>query len=220
MTRRGLTVVAMVVLLATSTVGRAAADGDQLGLSWDGSTWTTSLAGSLFSSSDSPRLWVPGDSDSARFLVRNRSGEGAALLVSYRLDRPAHLGGPVLRVSARVGRGHWQPLADTRGWLRLDRAALATGAVAVVTVRAVFSRTSRDATQARSAPLRFRVTLSQTSAGGPTSPGGPSTRGGPAGLLPNTGTAVARWMIAAAMLCLGAGLALVARSRTREGRDE
>lgn len=225
-------VVAVAVMLGAVMLGAglapAAAAGDQLGLSRDGSVWSSTLSGTLFDRSNSPRLWVPGDAATTRFYVRDQAGERAALLVEYRHGATRLIHAPDLQVSARVGTGAWQRLAGGRDWVPLARGSLAGGAMTTVTVRAVFHWSSGNGSQGRTVPLWFRVTLSQASAPtgqtgpgstNPTGPGGTNPTS-PGGLLPNTGSAMSLWTVALAALSLGAGLALVAGSRSEAAGDE
>lgn len=225
-TRRWLRHVAVAILIGTGlavsgSVIASAQNAHQTGLSWTGTSWASSLSGELF---DSSRRWVPGDSATKSFHVRNQSNDRATLTVTARSTgdtRWVRTGD--LAVEARIGSG---------GWVGLDRladgyqstSALDAGADLGVAVRAVFDRASTNPTQGRELNLDFTATLTDAS----TSSGNPETgnpgNGNPenpeaGGELPNTGASDNRLSLILASLMIGVGLALIIGRRRSEDNE-
>ncbi|WGL50408.1 hypothetical protein P5P86_10550 [Nocardioides sp. BP30] len=209
----------------------AAADPDRLGLSWDGRTWSAALTGSLFGTSPIER-WVPGDSDTQHFYVRDQGGDAARLAVDYTMPPSALLSADDLTVTATVDAGAPVTLAPGTGWIALGGTSLGEGATSDVAVTAVFNPASTNASMHDSASVDFRVTLSQIAGpsaqtvggGGSPSHGDAGTGGsgnaakssGPGGLLPSTGAPEIAWAVGLGLFCLGGGVGIAALSRRRE----
>ena len=203
----------------------------ELELSPDGVTWAAGLPAPLF---DPAFRWVPGDSETASFYVRNQSSDAGVLNV---IMLPAQFGDLMasgdLTVSAQVDGGSFvgATSADNSHSLIVD-AAVPAGAVRKINVRIDFNPLSGNTTENRQVGLAFDVNLSQagTVVLAPTTGNGGSGSGGPKhhahhpGLLPGTGNDVSLSMILlAALLCVGgAGLALFSqrpRNATKEKED-
>jgi LPXTG-motif cell wall-anchored protein len=203
--------------------GPASAAGKKLELSSDGVTWADNLAAPLF---DPSFRWVPGDSETRSFYVRNHTGQAAVLDV---IMLPAQFGDLMksgdLTVSAQVDGGTWTGAtsADNSHFL-IANASVPGKAVRKINVRIDFSSGSTNATQDRQFGLAFDVVLSQagTVVLAPTQggAGGHGPKNHQPGLLPNTGNDVSPLtIIFGALLCaLGAGLALL--GQRREARKE
>lgn len=208
---RLVTVMAAALLLSGAVIGAASAD-DELAVSRDGQTWSDHLPGSLF---DPTSRWVPGDTRTEAFFVRNRAKDRGDLRIEARSTDPDRLlrdGDVVVRV--RIEDGPWQQLATDHS-LAVDDQTLGAGDRAKITVRASFDPTATNHTQHSSLSLDFRVTLSDATAGGDGD--GDDDEGG--GLLPDTGTEIAGWMVVLAAIAVGTGTALMRRS-SRERREE
>ena len=85
------------------------------------------------------------------------------------------------------------------------------GQVEPIDVNVEFDALSSNPTQVRSAELKFRVTLSES-----TSDGSGSNAGSGSG-LPGTGAPELRWYAAIGAMLIGVGLAFVSRRREEEG---
>lgn len=215
MIRRLLLAMVLVVLgVGFSTAAASAAD--ELSLSRDGVTWSGSLDGPLF---DPGFRWVPGDSETATFYVRNESPEAANLDVTL-------LTGPIetlidtgdLRVGISLDGGAFASATAAGEYGLVDKAPVAPGGVRQVDVRVDFDPASTNESQERRLDLRFDVVLSQdSSVAPPTGPGDGDGGGvaGPGGDLPDTGTLITPYMFVLAVLLCAAGGGLVGYSRRR-----
>ena len=142
--------------------GPASADG-RIGLSRDGSTWSQTLPGSLF---DPSIRWVPGDSRTASFFVRNQAESGASLRVDVRSgDRDQLLANDDIRLEARAHGSRWFPLQNNDISRTLTSRMLGVGESVKVDVRAVFDAASTNQSQRKSLALRSLVTLADATAG-------------------------------------------------------
>lgn len=199
-------VVALAVVSAGAAPARAA---DEVGLSLDGRSWTTDLSRPLFD----PRMrWVPGDVETRSFWVRNQGPTAASLRVAVRTSDPgALIAEDDIEIAARVRDGRWVPLTGA-GPAPDDRVLgdgpLAEGERVRVDLRARFVPWSTNRSERRTLPLVFVVRLSQA---------GPDGGDGP---LPDTGSAVAPWLLwlGGALVTGGVG-AVLAATRRREARD-
>lgn len=202
------TATALVVLLP----GQSHAE-NELDLSRDGRTWTSTIDAPLF---DQSMRWVPGDSESARFYVRGRGGTPGDLtvdVVSTTSDRLLQSGD--LRITARGGGGDWTPV-DAAGTQRLlTTPNIPDGAVVPVTVTATFDADATNTTELRATRLRFRVSLAESIP----EPEGPRRSGeaDDTGVLPDTGGPVL-WLAVAGTLLAGTGASLVSRRDVRPSR--
>lgn len=209
MTSRLVLLVAMAVTLvaAGATAARAA---DELGLSIDGVSWSSSLSQPLF---DSSQLWVPGDSATARFYVRNQGGTPADLTIDILGSATsALLDTGDLHVTAVGGGGSWVTVSEAGEHRLLTRPDLADGQAAPIDVTVALDADSTNASQLRSAELDFRITLAEVVGTG--TDGGSSDDGSDGSSLPGTGSAASRWIVTAGAMLLGLGLALVSRRRS------
>lgn len=210
---------------------------DKIGLSWDRLTWSQQLSGTLFDGPDAPRIWVPGDSDTDHFYVRDQGGDAARLAVDYDLS-PGGLADPDdVVVTARVAGGTPVTLAPGTGWLPVDGTALADGQDADVAVTATFRPSSTNSSQRQRLSIAFRVTLTEITGPGTDTGGGPATDSGPGnghgghsgppskdrgplgGPLPDTGAPEVRWALGLGLVALGGGIAIVVLSRRKEEHD-
>lgn len=233
-------VVAVLLILLGLAAPATAAGSSQLGLSWDGTNWSTELVGTLFNRPGSIVRWVPGDSDTEHFFVRNQGGDAARVAIDYQLPPNSLVNDTDFALTASVDGGPPVALTPGSGWLALGGTTLADGRAAEVAVTATFRATSTNPSQSEEFPLDFRVTLTEIAGpqgdinkhGHSTGQGNgngnlngqgngqanPSNgeSGHGAGLLPDTGAPEVRWALGAGLLCLGGGIALVALSRRRE----
>ena len=211
-------VVAATVLLGLGVPAASAAG--ELGISPDGVTWGDALPGPLFDPSFS---WVPGDSETRTFYVRNQSSDDAVLNVTL-------LTGPVetlidtgdLKVSARVGNGAFTS-ASTAGPHRLvNQVSVAPDEVRQVSVKVDFDPASTNESQQLRLDLQFNVVLTQdiTAVQPPSNPGGNGNGNGGHGNLPGTGTVVTPFMLLLAALLIAAGLGFIGFGRRRNTRLE
>lgn len=212
---------ALLALLLLGAPALAADSSGRIGLSWDGTSWVTQLDGTLFNRPGSVRLWVPGDSDTQHFYVRDQSGDAARLAIDYSLPPDSLLSPSDFRLSARVDGGPVVALTPGTGWLPLDGTTLRDRQHVDVAVTAVFDAGSTNQSQSESFPLDFRVTLSQiagpaSDSGAGRDQGGDDDGGGP---LPDTGAPRVRWAIVGGLFCLGGGLAIVVIARRKEDED-
>ena len=212
-TRLSLLVAATMMLVVTSvSVARAA---DELGLSADGVTWSPSLNQPLF---DSSQLWVPGDSETARFYVRNQGGTPADLTIDILGSTTSDLFDTGdLHVTATGGGGNWVTVSERGEHRLLTRPDLSDGAAVPIDVTVVLDADSTNVSQFRSAELDFRVTLTEVVAGGTGTDGGSTDDDGSGGSpLPGIGSTVSGWFLPVGALLLGLGLALVFAPAQRE----
>lgn len=203
----------MIALVATlvliGPLAGTAYAADELGVSRDGRTWSDRLPGSLF---DPSVRWVPGDTRTESFFVRNRASDRGELRIQASSSDPDRLlRDDEVSIRVRIGNGAWQALDGGARSVRIDEASLGAGEQARVTVRAAFAPTSGNRTQRDSLALHFVVTLTDASAGD----GGEGDDEDGGGLLPDTGTEVAGWTVVLAAMSAGAGLALMRRGSRR-----
>jgi LPXTG-motif cell wall-anchored protein len=212
---RGLLLAGLVV---AAPAGAVAAD--EIGLSKDGSHWSSTLPAPLF---DPDFRWVPGDDETGSFFVRNQGPTGARLTISVRAaDTDQLLSNSDIELSARVDGGSWITLANGVATSALTQRSITRGGTARIDVRARFDPSSVNTSQTKSLPLTFTITLTQASGSGRT-PGdnsdGDDDDEGRDGDLPGTGSTVAPAMLWVAAMLIGGGLALVRRSKREERVD-
>ena len=226
------TLVAALAVLGLTGPAMAASGPDRLGLSWDGRTWADELTGTLFNRTGSVALWVPGDTDTQHFYVRDQAGSAARLQVDYLLPQGAVVNDSDFALTASVDGAPPVALTPGAGWIVLDGKALADGQHADVAVTAVFHWGSTNQSQDERFPLQFRVRLSgipgplpDASGDGGQHPGHPAG-GDPSGdgqasghigdgPLPDTGAPEVRWAMTLGLLSLGGGIGIVVLSRRR-----
>ena len=186
-------------------IGTPASAADEIGLSRNGTTFSSSLPGSLF---DPAFIWVPGDVESETFYVRNQ-GEGTARLTVDILGQQASdlIESGDLHVTASSG-SKSATVSDAGTHRLLTIPGVDTDEIVPITVTVAFDEASTNETQLLSSDLKFRINLKQTSAvlGEEEDDGN--------GLLPDTGAQSPLWLAALAAISIGSGAALISRRRT------
>lgn len=201
-----LAVLIILALVATSTPAVAATG--VLAFSRDGSTWVDSLDSPLF---DPAFLWVPGDTESETFLVKNQSDDNAMLSIeAVGLDSGLFAQEDVeLRI--RVDEGSWQQL--TAGNVSLGE-ELAAGDSRRFDIEVAFLPTAGNDTQLSAFPLTFEVFLSDASGGESDDPND-SESDEKAIALDRTGGDLGTYLILAAAAIAASGLILLGVARRR-----
>ncbi|KRF11495.1 hypothetical protein ASG90_17335 [Nocardioides sp. Soil797] len=209
-----LVIVTSCILCLVPTSAQAA---DELGLSWDGRSWSGHLNGSLF---DPSVRWVPGDVRTNEFYVRNEASDGGNLTISVESrDQDQLLRDDDINLSARIGSEHWVLLERTGKNFRLNSEALGAGDRRKVEVRASFDPASTNQSQRDELALKFRVTLADARAGSSDGDDQDGSDDNSNGLLPDTGAPVVGWSIVVGGVAVGVGLALMKRRRG-EGENQ
>lgn len=199
--RRGLLCMAFLLLVAAP-----AHAADEIGLSPDGITWASALSQPLF---DPDFRWVPGDSETATFYVRNQGPTSAFMTIEARsADTDLLLSNEDIALRARVGGGDWVDLDNGVPTSSLTAQSIGQGEAVRVDVNAIFDPASTNQSQYKELALAFTVTLFDSLEGGGDDDG---DDGGTGGLLPGTGAEVSVWLLLAAGLMLMVGAALVRR---------
>lgn len=203
---------ALVLLLAATAPPAVAAD--EVGLSLDGETWHASLTEPLF---DPDVAWVPGDSRTVSFLVRNQATTDASVRVTVRApDRDDLLADDHLLLHARAG-GAWVPLRNGQPSDRLT-AALERADTVRVDLRATFDPRSTNASQTSVLAPEIEITLAEAVTG---RPGDDAPGPEHSGWLPDTGSGTpARLAWLAGGLVAAGALLLRTATRRREGMDD
>lgn len=179
---------------------------DELTVSWDGEDWSSSLDRSLF---DPETRWVPGDTRTTQFYVRNNASDRGDLTVTVESLDPDHLlRSDDIRLEARLGTRKWIALERTGEAFRLATVGLLAAGEERIRVRASFDPAATNSSQHSQLRLTFRVTLSEARAAGEDGPD--SHNGAP---LPNAGGLLPAWPLAGAAIAVGIGLALIRRGR-------
>lgn len=176
----------------------AFADGSELGLSRDGVHWFDSLSKPIF---DEDFRWVPGDSQTTTFYVRNQASSSAELRLQVQgSGDPELLSADDIHLEARAAGGPWIELQNGIDSKRLHESVVGAGTSVPVEVRATFDAASTNQSQMRAVELRLVVTLSQS-------------LNDDGGALPDTGSAELRWTAAIGAILVGVGFALMSRRR-------
>lgn len=207
----GITAVAVVALVAAPATAA-----DEVGLSLDGASWSSTLVAPLF---DPAVRWVPGDTDDASFFVRNQGpSDGEVTVDVSAVDSDDLLADDAFLVEARIASGPWIELDG--GTTTLDSEALETAEDADVRVdmRATFRPHSTRENQ--SVSLRVTVFMEESGDVGGVDEGDGGSVGGESdgstdGVLPDTGSALTLGMLWTAAGLIGAGLALARPRRSR-----
>lgn len=204
---------------------------DQIGLSRDGAHWADTLEDPLF---DPHVVWVPGDSRTVSFYVRNQADTNAVLSATVlTADGDQLLAGRHLSLRARAG-GQWFPLVNGHASPELTAASISPGQQVRVDLEAAFDPASSNASQTAAVDLMLRIRLSDAVSGPGPEPIGtmPTPRPTPdsprdrpdrppvgAGQLPDTGSNSPAILMWTALLAVTAGVAFIAAGR-REREDE
>jgi hypothetical protein len=154
--KHGRLLLALVVttVLLGATAARAA---DGIGISDDGTSWSDGLDAPLF---DPALRWVPGDSRTETFFVRNQGPSGATMTIEARSrDEDELLADDDVDLRARADGGAWVELRNGVASTRLTDGAIGQGGIVRVDVNARFDPTSTNQSQSRQLALRLRVTL-------------------------------------------------------------
>ncbi len=199
-------VITVLALLVPSTAQAA----DEIRLSNDGVTWSTSLSAPLF---DPAFRWVPGDSETASFFVRNQGPSSARMTIEARsADTDELLQDDDISLQARVVGGEWVSLANGVASRSLTEQSIGHGGVVQLEVNATFDPASTNQSQTKRLALSFAVTLTDALDGGADGP----TPDDDGSLLPTTGTLLSQQWLWIGAILVGTGLALAARRRERE----
>jgi hypothetical protein len=156
----------MRIAAATSAVvlwPAPASAADALGLSNDGTTWSSSLPSPLF---DSTFRWVPGDRQQRTFWVRNQSSDKAVLdiaVLGSSVDSLMETGD--LEVEVRAGTGPWHSTRQAGRHTLISSMEVAPGQKESVTVAVGFDSASLNDSQVTKYTLNFEVRLSQDTSG-------------------------------------------------------
>lgn len=182
-----------------------------VGLSLDGQTWTSELQRPLF---DPAMRWVPGDTETRSFWVRNQGPTAASTQIAVRTtDADGLLVQDDIAIDARVRGGAWTSLSDPAGSQTLTDGGLAKGNRVRVDLRVAFLPESTNRSELKELPLRFVVRLTQSGVG----PGDGDDDG--SGLLPDTGSVVEPWLLYLAAALLGGGFLILIVRRRKEESD-
>lgn len=224
MKRFMLSAAALVLLLTSASPASAA---DEIGLSLDGTHWGDSVVEPLF---DADAVWVPGDTRTVPFFVRNHAETGAELTVDVTADDHDRLwADDHLALRARV-EGRWVELRNGVPSAELTAASIGSGEHVRVDLQAAFDPGSGNASQDKALHLVLTVHLAGAiddvegpKDGGPND-GGPDGRSDDdpndhAGWLPSTGSETPMMLMWLAGSAIVVGAALVAAGR-REREDE
>lgn len=218
----------LIVLIAAALLALAApanATNDEIGLSADGHTFTSSLP-ALFE----PDLRIiPGVEVTRSFYVRNQSSERAYLQVDT-----GEASGPLVELGELTATASSAGSTATTITLAphtrlLEGGLLDPGQVVKIDITLALPADSENPSQSLAGRLGFSVRLSQSEAvlapSGP-QPSGPQQGGeskgavaGHPGILPSTGSAVSQKLVLFAASMIGIGLALL-RRRHEEGTSD
>jgi len=206
---------ALALILGTVTPAVAA---NELGLSADGVHWGNSLPGQLF---DPSMRWVPGDSETRTFYVRNQSKDAAVLdvtLVTGPVEALIETGD--VSIGVRVDNGVFESANTSGTHVLASQVPVARGQRHRIDVRVAFDPASTNASEAKRLRLRFNVRLSQDASVLPPTNGGTGDNPGHGGVLPGTGSVITPGLLVLATLLCSAGLALVGFGRrSREPKE-
>ncbi len=198
------------------TASPAVAEGE-LQLSRDGTTWTTDLSDPLF---DSTVRWVPGDTRSSSFYVRNVTSQQGRLAVDILDTTTTELidTGDV-SVDAQGAGGAWTAVTEAGTHRLLSDGVVPGGETRRIDVTVSFAATSGNNSQVKTLPLHLRVQLVEhvESTGpddGDSDDGGSDDHGG---FLPDTG-APAWWIGLTSAALMLAGAMVRRQSRSEEAR--
>lgn len=205
---------------------------DEIGLSKDGSTWSTTLSDPLF---DPAFRWVPGDDEISSFFVRNQGPTGADLTISVRsADTDQLLGNEDIALFARADGGPWVELVNGVASAALTARTVSRLGIVRVDVRAVFDPASTNQSKTKSVPLTFFVTLSEAVPSATPSPddsdgsddgsddsddSDDADDSDDYGFLPGSGSTLRPEVLWVAAILIGGGLAIFRRARREDSAD-
>ncbi|WP_146825372.1 LPXTG cell wall anchor domain-containing protein [Aeromicrobium flavum] len=202
--------------LLCGAVAPAAAD-DRIALSADGTVWADRLIEPLF---DPSVVWVPGDTRTASFWVRNQAQSNASLTATVRSeDGDDLMSSRQVTLRARSG-GPWVTLRNGTPSGGLTSVSIKPGSAVRVDVQAALDPAASNASQASSLDLGFDVRLAEAVDETANDTDGSDDESGSAGWLPDTGSGtplILVWMAGIAM-AVGAALAAAGR-REKESED-
>ena len=200
-------VMALALAIGIVLIGGPASAANEIGLSRNGVTFTSSLSGSLF---DPAFVWVPGDVESETFYVRNQGGDTARLTVDILGKQVSELiESGDLHVTATSG-SQAKTISSAGDHRLLTVPDVQADQIVPVKVTVAFDEASTNETQLLSSDLSFRINLKQTSAVLGEDDGDDDGNG----LLPDTGASTPLWLAGLAAICIGTGAALISRRRT------
>lgn len=187
---------AMLMLILPTTV--AVADSDQLGLSRDGNTWTSSLQQPLL---DKSFVWVPGDKKSVTVFARNDSAEAAQLSINL-VDQAGQqlIDQDLIDVDVEI-KGKPVELTEQA---QLIVPQFGAGASEPVKISVSFTAEALNDTQLTKTPITLQLHLRQLFDDLDDD------------RLPNTGAPPATMIIFAGLLSLGAGANLLRSTTAKE----
>ncbi|RYY50067.1 MAG: hypothetical protein EON53_03430 [Actinomycetales bacterium] len=153
-TRRLLLALAVTTSLLGASVAYASGE---IGVSEDGTSWSSGLDGPLF---DPDVRWVPGDSRTKTFYVRNQGPTGASMTIEARsTDEDDLLADDEIDLRARADGGAWVDLRNGAASAELTDDAIEQDGVVRVDVNASFDPASSNRSQTARVALDFRVHL-------------------------------------------------------------
>lgn len=202
--------VGMTLIFASTSASPAVAAGE-LGLSLDGTHWSSSITTPLF---DPSFRWVPGDLESGAFFVRNQGGSTGDLTVDIlgaTVDGLIESGD--LRVTAKGGGGDWSTISAGGTHRLLTAPNITEGSASKIKVNVAFDPASSNPTQLLASELTFRVALSESAPRGDLDDAGTG--------LPDTGAPNVLFFAVLSALLLGTGLGLVSpKNELSESTEE
>lgn len=215
--RRLLTMVLAAGLLLAAVAPATASD--EIGLSRDGDQWVDTLTQPLF---DEDLRWVPGDSRTVTFYVRNQADTNAQLSATVRSSDPDDLL-TVEHVTLRArANGTWFTLRNGETSDELTAASISPGRIVQVDLRADFAPGSSNESQRDTADvaleLRLTGALDAVDGANDAPPGEESDD--LSGGLPQTGAPASLLLICSAVLITAVGVAFVAAGRRDPEREE
>lgn len=217
--------VPFLVACVATFLPRAAVAADNLGLSPDGVTWSPNLTTPLF---DPAFRWIPGDTETSSFWVRNQSSDNATLDVSILgsgVDSLMQTGD--LAVTVRAAHGSGSTTTTTARHELITSRVVNPGQTERIDVTVAFDPASGNQSQAKALDLRFEVRLTQDVSGirgnqrvsddsdDSDDDEGDDNGHDRNGALPGTGGPV-WWLLPAGLIGIAAGGLTVALSRRRD----
>ncbi|SKB09926.1 hypothetical protein [Aeromicrobium choanae] len=221
---RRLLTVALAVGLLLAGVAPATAS-DEIGLSSDGVNWVDDLTVPLF---DADLRWVPGDSRTVTFYVRNQAESDGELTVTVRANDPdGLLTADHVTLRARAN-GTWFTLRNGEPSDDLTAASIGAGGIVPVDLQATFSPGSSNASQRDASDVTLELRLTGVLDAVDGTGDAPGTDGAPAagdsddltGWLPQTGAPASLLVLWLAVLVTAVGIAFVAAGRRRDELEE